>query len=107
MGTRAWPNENDKPATLNFGLQRCLMREILKPSTSAWRIFLSTEEFDQLSKEAFEESSRGSGRSDRHISPEVLLSTIEKVHEGLPRGTLTELIPTPEQEFVEKALQQV
>merc|ERR1712196_697403 len=70
--------------------------------------YLSTEEFEEQWKMAYDECTRGStGRTDNHISPAVLLEVCQKVQAGLPKGTLTELIPEPDQEFLDTSLEQV
>ncbi|CAK0893988.1 unnamed protein product [Prorocentrum cordatum] len=68
--------------------------------------WLASHEFDQAWRGCYAQACRGSGRSDRNISENVLYATAEAVHEHLP-DCLSACIPEPDKEFVLGALEQI
>mmetsp|Transcript_36786 Transcript_36786/g.84959 ORF Transcript_36786/g.84959 Transcript_36786/m.84959 type:complete len:139 (-) Transcript_36786:55-471(-) len=70
--------------------------------------WLSSDEFDSAWRECYDRACKGStGRSDRNISEAVLYQTAAAVHSHLPHGPLERMIPAPDAEFVQGALEAV
>eukprot|EP00397_Hematodinium_sp_SG-2012_P035651 GEMP01038375.1.p1 GENE.GEMP01038375.1~~GEMP01038375.1.p1 ORF type:complete len:129 (+),score=29.47 GEMP01038375.1:120-506(+) len=65
--------------------------------------WISSEEFEIALKKEYDKSSRGSGRSDRHIAEDVFMQTCIAMHAHVP-PVIQLLIPEPDVEFIDGAV---